>query len=635
MDEIKNNAVPLTNPTMNPEEQKLILRERESSIDREICKDITDFETKFGESLQPYKEKTNIYLNLYHSKSDHKYHKKAKSNIFVPETFRAIETLASHIYQIIFSEEPFFIVEGREAQDIKQGKIIEGLVDYQMKQAQFKRRMLPGLRSLITFGVIVVQYSWKYEERRITKKQLITHPLTGEQQTQLVEQTDVTKDYPDFEVINILDLIVNPYISNIDEQPVIIVKKKFTFEQLKQWEKEGYISNVDQLQKIDTGKGTDTKTDKLKEQRMKDAGFVVTDINAGDYTVSDRWGNTKRKWIDINLDGTPEGEEIVQGHIIKCQDVILKRTEIPYWDNRKPFISCGLFELLDEMFPMGLGQILETPQYAVNDNMNQINDHKTFSIYHMFLKGKKSGAKRKDFGAEPDKVIDCEDVSQIKEIIPNPQAMSEGIVLDKILREDMRNAAMAPTTVQGIQTPGQTTLGEVQMMNAEGSSSVRTLAISISEQLVKPLLEAFYRLTEQYMTTKKIIKVMGKMGTEYIPVTENDVVGDWDFIPKVMTDVQNKITVRQNMIEMLGMVIKAVPAMPPLLIPSMYKLMKKIYEMHDFKDGEEQFPSLPETGGINDIGQNGTETANSPAAVVSPSISEIGMGGVGGGSTTT
>jgi hypothetical protein len=162
---------------------------------------------------------------------------------------------------------------------------------------------------------------------------------------------------------------------------------------------------------------------------------------------------------------------------------------------------------------------------------------------------------------------------------------------------------------------------------------VRSISISISEQLIKPLIEAFYRLTQQYMTTEKAVKIIGVKGIEYKTVTQSDILGDWDFIPKVMTDVQNKITIRENLLNMLGTVAKAIPQMPAVLVPAMYKLMKKIYEYHDFRDGAEIFPSMPTAeGGIDGVDEAGIGGQEAEGTI--PGGNPVGgqgeVGGVGG-----
>lgn len=578
--------VPITNEPLESDVEQLQLKE--IAINKEIIKHLENIETMYSAVLSPYKSRLNDFLNLYRCKPTRKYHKKAKANVFVPEFFRAVETLATQIYQILFSEDPFFSVEGREFQDIQQSKILEAMIDYQTNEMEFKRKVLSLLRSLLINGVVVVEHGWKNEQRRITKKVKETNETGAEVINEVEENIDIA-DRPEFENVDLLDLYIDPNVTNIKEAEWVMIQQKFTYTKLKAWEKAGFISNVEELKGRE--KKSSSKTDSLKEKRLKDAGFDPSGTAKKEFTVYLFWGKIKKKWLDASLDETDEGEEEIEGRVIACLDVILKKSENPFWHQEKPFISCSLFEIFNEFFAMGLGQICESPSYELNDTHNQILDHKTLSIYHMLLKGKASGLKRKDFKIEPEKVIDCEDITQVRELRPDPTAMSQAVQVESIIRKDIQDAS-APATIQGIKVQGTITATESGQIYGEGANRVRTLAMSIAEQLIKPLLQKFYQLNQQYMTTKKIVRIIGIKGFEYLTVKPSDVIGNYDFIPKVMTDIQNRVSIRQNLVNMLGMLAK----LPTGLVPmeSIYKLTKKIYEYHNMKDSDDIFPPLPD-----------------------------------------
>jgi len=108
------------------------------------------------------------------------------------------------------------------------------------------------------------------------------------------------------------------------------------------------------------------------------------------------------------------------------------------------------------------------------------------------------------------------------------------------------------------------------------------------------------------MDTDKVISIIGDLGIEYKTITPDDVVGDYEFTPKLMTDYLNKIVIRENLLEFIGIATK-VPGI--IAQESLQYLMRKYYDLLEFKDGKQVFPEPAPTAqnmtGLNPVnGQN-------------------------------
>lgn len=552
------------------------------NFDDEIVQYVSELH-KTGESeLASYKSRLNDFYKQYHSIPGKKYSKYAKANIFVPETFRAIEALTSDIYQLLFSEDPFFILQNRQSIDELNQVKITTLTNTQLEDICFKRRMISAIRYILIYGTIIIRYFWDSK----TTKQIISKvdKISGNYDRADIEQNVIIKDTPEFEVVNLLDMTIDPSVSNVQDAEWIILRKRLSLAELKRWAKAEYIENVTEIENI-TNKDRKDSIDDLKNARLEALGFAPSEKRKKSFVILEYWGKGLKQHIYPELVDTDEGKEEIEVHYIVCEKVVLRKKENVYNDKKKPFVSCSLFED-GTIFSENICSISESSQQELNTTHSQMLDHRTFTLFHMWLKGQKSGAKRGDFKIELNKVIDCEDVNQIKEIVPNPGAMTTAIQAENTTRDDIRNATAATSIQQGIRSAGTLTATEASSLLSQGSARVRMMAISIAEQLLKPLLQAFYQLNKQYLDDPVFLSIEKPL-KKNITIEPSELNSEYTFTPKVMTDAVNQITIRENLLRMLETSSKLAGVVPP---ESIYKLMRKIYEFFKFKDTDEIFP---------------------------------------------
>lgn len=537
--------------------------------------------------LSKWKTDLNRWLNLYWCIPPEDRHYKGMANVFVPEFFRAVETLAANLYQIILAEDPWFLIEGREETDIEQSKVLEGLIDYQLQQMGFKQKLLPLLRLFLINGVCVIKVNWDYQVKKRIKK--MRDPMTGdivyseEGEPQTYTEDEVVSDTPSFEIVDMADFYIDPTYKDINSAPWVIEREYISLSALKKMQRDGLIENVDMLDYKFQDK---TKPDKNREDKFRNLGIEIDQRKTKECTVFHYWGMIPKSWVDE----TAENGEEVEGHIMVSHGTLLKIEENPYYYQEKPYISCSWLDLRDQFYGMGLGKILERPQLELNDNHNQSLDSKTFSIFHIWLKDRQAGIKKKDLKIVPNAIINTDKMEGLREIRPDPSAFTQAGIMDNTIREDIRNTSGAIATIQGIGMKGNQTLGEIQMLAGEGSGRLKAMAIFFAERLIKPFLTRIYQLDLQYMDVEKTVKVMGEKGFEFVPVDSSTIEGNYDFIPKVMTDItSNRQSTRENMIKFMD-ILSGMVQFIPNLGTSIYKLARKIYENFGFKDVQEIMP---------------------------------------------
>lgn len=97
-----------------------------------------------------------------------------------------------------------------------------------------------------------------------------------------------------------------------------------------------------------------------------------------------------------------------------------------------------------------------------------------------------------------------------------------------------------------------------------------------------------YAMIQQYVDQNMVIRIVGKDGIRWETVSPEDVACDYDIIPKIATDMDNRTIMRNQLIQF---VTQLAPFYPRVNI---YKLVKKVYSLFGFEDVDEVVPEPPE-----------------------------------------
>jgi len=563
-----------------PKKRKEAQEPEEKEEDKEV--DLTEQSAlelvkKFYDTHSPllsrFKSKLNVYYMLYRGKTTRRSYK-GLANVSVPEIFRSIETLVANVYAMLFPEDPFFVAQAPSEERADYAKKTEWLITKQLAIMQFQRKMIQILRKAAIEGIVFPGLFWK----EVIK--ILPFVKTEEGKTRENVKTTVY-DNPDLRIPSTIDIVLDPFG---DPSTGIMEIRTVNWEELREMEKAEIVYDINRVKELEDKGGETERT--IKQKRKQSTGFSTDEKTKkeGRYTLYDFWGRIPKKWVDKE---TEDEEEMIDGNVIICNDIILGIRQNPYWLQEIPYISCPWIEIDNEFFGIGAAEIGEKLQGELNDSRNQFLDHKTFTLYNIWLKQRSANIKNSDLKIKPNAIIETDDINGIKDIRPNPAAFAEGVQTENIVKDDIRNALGATSTLQGVALTKRQTQGEINLLAAQGGSRLRLIATTIAEVFLKPFLRQLYWLDQQNVTTEQKIKMIGAQGVTYDTLKPDEIYGELDFIPKVMTDADNRQTQRMELLNMLQIVAPMPPDSP------FWGLIRKIYENLGFKDANEILPTPP------------------------------------------
>uniref|UniRef100_A0A6M3KZB9 Putative portal protein n=1 Tax=viral metagenome TaxID=1070528 RepID=A0A6M3KZB9_9ZZZZ len=331
------------------------------------------------------------------------------SNISVPITPIAVETIHAREMNAIFSIRPFIQVKpkkkGVDREDCSRlerflDQIFTNVLDLYKYGAQW-------LLEKNKMGTGFLKCYWNFDKKKKGEKL-------------------VTKDQAALTVIDIEDLIFPVNAKDLESCQWVAQSIITSLEKLACKEKLGIYKNVNDIksfpkaQTADEDTGSDVKGTKDSVEKLARTSQAAL----GEYQIHEVWLD-----YDVDNDGYEE-RTLLTFH--KPSGTKLRWIYAPYDHGRRPFIDDKYQERVNRIYAKGICEISEYLQDGINTVFNQAIDNMTIANVKCF-KGRKSA--RKDIGKIfPGKVFWLDDPTDIEEFLLG-EVHQSNFVLHDLLRD--------------------------------------------------------------------------------------------------------------------------------------------------------------------------------------------------------
>lgn len=589
--------------------KRLALREQE------VLQMVNDEISQSQNVLSPWKDKLVKYNELYMMIQRSK-HYGGLSNIFVPETLRAVETIVAKLYQVLWGTGDFFEYAGRDENDQGHAIAMTQLVRYQMDENKFKMRCLDSLRQMVIGGLTVRKILWDFREiRRISNKKVKRFkkdPITGET-TQVnefqegVAEVETCRDHWTFEPVDLLGFHISDVATPYDDiQRARWIAEEYVVDDawVQDKARKGFCLDFRTKLKERQDSQEDTpnrgESQDKKDELLRASGFLKTNDSKG-YQIVERWGLVQADWVydkkelkELEL----EADDLVEGVILVVNGLTIAKLEAnPFWHGEKPYISCPYIPKGSSFDGMGVSQIGEKLQEELNDTRNQTMDNKTLILMNMWVKHRGAGIKNSDLRVRPLGIITTNMMDGLEALRP-PILTGTGVNIENIVKEDLRQSVGASSNLQGIAQGGVDTATESSIINKEALGRLLSTGAMFGELIFKPMLVMAEYLNYQFFDRAKVIKIIGARGLKYRTVSREDLTGYKDVVIHLTTDLADNPSVRRQQYMSF---ITTLQSMPPELIAFHWKALNMAYgmffegrdlsEIYDAPPGQEQLLS--------------------------------------------
>lgn len=515
--------------------------------DEEIVEKVVDDFNKADDARKPYEEKWlrfyRFYRNYKEKRTDY------KSNLFIPYTFSVIETVLPRIISTLFATRPYIGYLPTSSDSVDRAHNMESLVDYQLVQKiGFITVASEWIKEALIYGTGILKVGWQFEESEVIKPEPIKF-LGISLGSRPTLTTDITKDEPLVESIDIFDFYASPGATDIDSADYVIHKVVRSKAYLKKMEERGIYSNIDDIEDESAETGIDTRMGEIGESSGDKKGVTLYEYWTDDRVIT-----------------------------VANKSVVIRNIENPYWYRRKPFIR--IVDTIDPHNFYGIGEIepIEDLQASLNTIRNMRMDNINLIINRMFTILRHANIDEEQLIARPGGFIEVDDHDDIQPLkLDNVTSASYNE--DELIRNDMDITSGVNDYVRGTNPDRRETATTSSVLSQASNERIRLKSTIMEDMGLRRLGLWLAALNMQFIDRPYTVRLLGDGGVDFTELTNDDINGDFDVMPlgSSVDPVVNKAA-RLNSLIQLYQVFK------DNQFVNQVEFTKKILEAADIKD---------------------------------------------------
>lgn len=320
-----------------------------------------------------------------------------QSTMFIDLTFQNVEIITSQIFKTMMAPNPPIQTAAGPAGDELQARLIQDVVDYQLRKSKFAIAFYDALKEAVKYGSGMVKLYWDREEdvrlRRMPQHQTPMEVLQQAPPESLMGQAPMPqpaikgfqmqpaqvllKNNLCAKYVHIRDIFPDPNTTTWEGG---IHRDKISYGKIVDFIQKGQFFDVrDQLQDVTEGEKFEQDTQDIKQARGYFEVHRDKPRNEKQHTIWELTGKIPMKWIQFDMPEGDDAEQLVPGKMMVASGVALLSSEINAefdgeWSVLKfDYIRTG------ETYGKGIPEVLFDDQDEINesgnlgiDNMNLI-----------------------------------------------------------------------------------------------------------------------------------------------------------------------------------------------------------------------------------------------------------------------
>jgi hypothetical protein len=294
-----------------------------------------------------------------------------RSRVARPILYESVEAIHAHLLNGLFpANEKFFTVVGKTEQDYQHRELIEQFLRHKLEESDFIEKYALFLKQAIIMGNSIAAVPWKtLTESRTVEKPLEVFGLTVGYHT--VEEDVVQYNGPDFEVLDMFDVVLDPNAPNF-QQAKLIRQVKRSLSELR--ENPAY-HHLEELagHNPETGMADTHKQSRRRAFGLEQETRPLPETDEPTFQVLEAWGDF---WVEDTL---------YKNYLcVVAGQTVIRFEPNPYPGKGKPFVFTNFIPVPNELYGIGAIEKSVGLQHAINTLTNQKLDVINLSINSPF-----------------------------------------------------------------------------------------------------------------------------------------------------------------------------------------------------------------------------------------------------------
>lgn len=324
-----------------------------------------------------------------------------QSTMFIDITFQNVEIITSQIFKTMMAPNPPIQTQAGPAGDDLQARLIQDVVDYELRKSNFKIAFYDALKEAVKYGSGFVKLYWdKDVDVRMRRQPVHQSPMEVIQQAPpealmgqapmpepgikgFEMQPSPTQLYNNLcaKYVHIRDIFPDP---NTTHWKYGIHRDKITYGEIVDFISKGQFFDVRQdLQDVSEGDNFEVDTMDIKNERGYFDIHREKPRNEKKHTVWELTNKIPLKWVQFDIPDGPQAEQLVPAKVMVASGVALLSSEINVafdgeWSVLKmDYIRTG------EPYGKGIPEVVFDDQDEINESANLGIDNMNLIINKM------------------------------------------------------------------------------------------------------------------------------------------------------------------------------------------------------------------------------------------------------------
>lgn len=320
-----------------------------------------------------------------------------QSSMFIDITFQNVEIITSQIFKTMMGPKPPIQTQAGPAGDELQARLIQDVVDYELRKSQFEIAFYDALKESVKYGSGFIKLYWEKVEdvrlRRMPIMQSSQEVIQGAPQEALIGQAPMPQaGIKGFEMqpvpvllrnnlcarwVHIRDIFPDPNTTTWDK---LIHRDKITYGEIVNRIRAGQFFDVRaELENVTEGENFEADIQDIKNER----GYfdVHRELSKFEkkHTAWEMHNSIPRKWIQFDIPDGDQAEELVPAKVLVASATSILMSEVnAQFDGENPVLKFDYIRT-GETYGKGIPEVLFDDQEEINesgnlgiDNMNLI-----------------------------------------------------------------------------------------------------------------------------------------------------------------------------------------------------------------------------------------------------------------------
>ena len=475
-------------------------------------------------------KKFDDYYKLYRAYRER--NKNVFSNLFIPHTFSTIEQIIPRIISGIFGSEPPISISPRKPEEVESSKVMETLVNWQLKHINFQTKFERTLKDSLIYGTGFGKSMW------ITKE--YTH----------LEEIVTEYDGPEYSYVSPFGFYPDPYASDINDCEYVIEKYFVTKHRLEQWEAQGIVGK-------DAG-GLSIKS--IKESSYGEVNKEKFNRISAVSGLCKPGHSDTREFIEIKEYWEPNRVIMVAN-----DKYIIRNEENPFANKRIPYFSFRDHTIGDEFYGIGEVEIIEDLQEEINTQRNQRIDARSISLNPIIQIAPGAMIDEDDIIFEPGRIWHVDPGSVQPFAVPDTGVSS--VEEEMLATNNMKETTSVTDIIRG-QATANTPDTATGVSRLDVNASTRfNLKVRNYDEPIREVIRHFVSMNQQNIMEEQVLRLTGDLWKnipesmelneagpyKFLTIRPQDITGNFDYQVKGAKSV-NQLQQQQKYIQILQIV---------------------------------------------------------------------------------